>query len=204
MEGGVWYKTSSTTHNTSVRLPYIPLQVSSFLWAHNCWCCGSSSPADPEIGVCAPGGSGVGAPATPRAPKSGRVKSMVRLAAELLLLLGLLLLTLHITVLRSNPLPHGNATVILDQDTTLTEQNTLNARRSKSAQLALEDRRSGLEHRTAHQPATLPWVQGSNVHKDGPGAFLLDLHNFPDLSKADINGQNPNIQVNLCVCAPAV
>ncbi|MEQ2163922.1 hypothetical protein GOODEAATRI_001234 [Goodea atripinnis] len=159
------------------------------------WCCGSSSPADPEIGVSAPGGSGVGAPATPRAPKSGRVKSMVRLAAELLLLLGLLLLTLHITVLRSNPLPHGNATVSLDQDTTLTEQNTLNARRSSSAQLALADRRSGLEHRTAHQPATLPWVQGSNVHKDGPGAFLLDLHNFPDLSKADINGQNPNIQL---------
>lgn len=84
------------------------------------------------------------------------------------------------------------------------QQNTLNARISSYAQLAPEDRRSRPEHRTVHQPATLPWVQGSNVHKDGPGAFLLDLHNFPDLSKADINGQNPNIQVNLCVCVPAV
>lgn len=80
------------------------------------WCCGSSSPADPEIGVSAPGGGGVGvgAPATPQARKSGRVKRMVRLAAELLLLLGLLLLTLHITVLRSSPLPQGNVTLSLD------------------------------------------------------------------------------------------
>ncbi|TKS85376.1 Isthmin-1 Precursor [Collichthys lucidus] len=85
------------------------------------WCCGSSSPADPEIGVSAPGGGGVGAPATPQAPKSGRVKRMVRLAAELLLLLGLLLLTLHITVLRSSPLPQGNVTLSLDQETALTE-----------------------------------------------------------------------------------
>lgn len=46
---------------------------------------------------------------------------MVRLAAELLLLLGLLLLTLHITVLRSNPLPQANGTVSLDQDAALTE-----------------------------------------------------------------------------------
>lgn len=85
------------------------------------WCCGSSSPADPEIGVSAPGGGGVGAPTAPQAPKSGRVKRMVRLVAELLLLLGLLLLTLHITVLRSNPLPQGNVTLSLDQGTTLTE-----------------------------------------------------------------------------------
>uniref|UniRef100_A0A672MTN6 Isthmin 1 n=1 Tax=Sinocyclocheilus grahami TaxID=75366 RepID=A0A672MTN6_SINGR len=40
---------------------------------------------------------------------------MVRLAAELLLLLGLLLLTLHITVLRSSPLQHGNDTVSSEQ-----------------------------------------------------------------------------------------
>lgn len=79
-------------------------------------CCGSSSPADPEIGVSAPAGGGVGAPATPEPPKSGRVKRMVRLAAELLLLLGLLLLTLHITVLRSSPLPQANATRSLDRD----------------------------------------------------------------------------------------
>lgn len=157
------------------------------------WCCGSSSPADPEIGVSAPGGGGVGAPATPQAPKGSRVKRMVRLVAELLLLLGLLLLTLHITVLRSSPLPQGNETLSLDQDTSLTENN-INAK-SSSAQLAPKDRRSGPEHRLAHRPATLPWAQGSNVHS--PGAFLLDLHNFPDLSKADINGQNPNIQVTI-------
>lgn len=46
---------------------------------------------------------------------------MVRLAAELLLLLGLLLLTLHITVLRSSPLPQTNVTVSVDQDTALRE-----------------------------------------------------------------------------------
>ncbi|XP_053189110.1 isthmin-1 [Scomber japonicus] len=122
---------------------------------------------------------------------------MVRLAAELLLLLGLLLLTLHITVLRSSPLQQGNATLSLD--TAHREQNNINAKSSSSAQLAPEDRRSGPEHRLAHRPATLPWAQGtgSNVHRDGPGAFLLDLHNFPDLSKADINGQNPNIQVTI-------
>lgn len=28
--------------------------------------------------------------------------------------------------------------------------------------------------------------------------FILDLKNFPDLAKADINSQNPNIQVSLC------
>lgn len=46
---------------------------------------------------------------------------MVRLAAELLLLLGLLLLTLHITVLRSSPLPQGNGNVSLDQDAAVRE-----------------------------------------------------------------------------------
>lgn len=85
------------------------------------WCCGSSSPADPEIGVSAPGGGGIGAPGAPQAPKGGRVKRMVRLAAELLLLLGLVLLTLHITVLRGSPLPQGNQTLSLDQDAALTE-----------------------------------------------------------------------------------
>ncbi|KAM9364006.1 isthmin-1 isoform 2-T2 [Pholidichthys leucotaenia] len=121
---------------------------------------------------------------------------MVRLAAELLLLLGLLLLTLHITVLRSTPLPQENVTLSLDQDATLTENN-INAKGSSPAQLAPADRRSGPEHRLAHRPASFPWAQGSNVHKDIPGAFLLDLHNFPDLSKANINGQNPNIQVTI-------
>lgn len=87
------------------------------------WCCGSSSPADPEIGVSAPGGSGASGAVATQAAKSGRVKRMVRLAAELLLLLGLLLLTLHITVLRSSPLPQSNDTVVLvvDQDAALRE-----------------------------------------------------------------------------------
>lgn len=141
----------------------------------------------------------MGAPqVTEQAPKSGRVKRMVRLAAELLLLLGLLLLTLHITVLRSNPLPQANGTASLDQDAALTENN-INAKRSSSSQLASEGRRSGPGHRLSHRPSSLPWAQGtgSNLHRDSPGAFLLDLHNFPDLSKADINGQNPNIQVTI-------
>lgn len=147
------------------------------------------------MGVSAAGG--VGAAAGPQEAKSGRVRRMLRLAAELLLLLGLLLLTLHITVLRSNPLPHNNtSTPGLDPDTQLT-QNNINAKSSSSFQLTHGDRRSGPEHRLGHRPATLPWAQGSNVHRDGPGAFLLDLHNFPDLSKADINGQNPNIQVTI-------
>ena len=77
-------------------------------------------------------------------------------------------------------------------------QNNINVKSSSSAHVAPEDRRSGPEHRLA-----LPWAQGTNVHRDGPGTFILDLHNFPDLSKADINGQNPNIQVIMCVCAPA-
>lgn len=41
-------------------------------------------------------------PPVARGPKAARLKRMVRLAAELLLLLGLLLLTLHITVLRGS------------------------------------------------------------------------------------------------------
>uniref|UniRef100_A0AAV2MJZ6 Uncharacterized protein n=1 Tax=Knipowitschia caucasica TaxID=637954 RepID=A0AAV2MJZ6_KNICA len=153
------------------------------------WCCGSSSPADPEIGVGAP-------QVTEEAPKSGRVKKMVRLAAELLLLLGLLLLTLHITVLRSSPLPQANTTS-LEQDEALIE-NTINIKRSSSGQLESERRRSGPGHRLAPRPASLPWGQGtgSSLHRD-TGTFLLDLHNFPDLSKADINGQNPNIQVTI-------
>ncbi|XP_034041046.1 isthmin-1 isoform X1 [Thalassophryne amazonica] len=124
---------------------------------------------------------------------------MVRLAAELLLLLGLLLLTLHITVLRSSPMPHGNGTVSVDQDAALTEQNNINAKSSSSSQLAPGDRRAGSGHRLPHKPASLPWAQGTgtSLHRDSPGAFLLDLHNFPDLSKADINGQNPNIQVTI-------
>lgn len=80
------------------------------------WCGGSSSAADPEIGVSAAAGGGSGSPAArAQGPKSARVKRMVRLAVELLLLLGLLLLTLHITVLWSSPLQHGNDTVSSEQ-----------------------------------------------------------------------------------------
>ncbi|KAG9339048.1 hypothetical protein JZ751_024243, partial [Albula glossodonta] len=86
------------------------------------WCCGSSSAADPETGVSAAGGGGGGGPPTPpQGPKTGRVKRMARLVAELLLLLGLLLLTLHITVLRSSPLPQGNATLDHGQNPLLAE-----------------------------------------------------------------------------------
>ncbi|KAJ3610621.1 hypothetical protein NHX12_022713 [Muraenolepis orangiensis] len=118
---------------------------------------------------------------------------MVRLAAELLLLLGLLLLTLHITVLRSSPLPQANATTLsLDQGSALLTENNINAQSSSSAHL-------GPDRRPAQRSATLPWTRGSagSLQRDGPGAFLLDLHNFPDLSKADINGQNPDIQVTI-------
>ncbi|XP_051504654.1 isthmin-1 [Myxocyprinus asiaticus] len=121
---------------------------------------------------------------------------MVRLAAELLLLLGLLLLTLHITVLRSSPLQHGNDTVSAEQDSQVAENN-VNAESSSSVQLGPGGRQS----RVSHSPASKPWAHshgtGGSLQRDGPGAFLLDLQNFPDLSKADINGQNPNIQVTI-------
>ncbi|KAJ8412743.1 hypothetical protein AAFF_G00116940 [Aldrovandia affinis] len=47
----------------------------------------------------------------------------------------------------------------------------------------------------APQPRTLHHAPGGTLQRDAP--FLLDLHNFPDLSNADINGQNPNIQVTI-------
>lgn len=74
---------------------------------------GSGAPAGAEAGAAQPG-SGAPTPPPPapppppppppvaRGPKAARLKRMVRLAAELLLLLGLLLLTLHITVLRGS------------------------------------------------------------------------------------------------------
>ncbi|KAG9339049.1 hypothetical protein JZ751_024244 [Albula glossodonta] len=38
----------------------------------------------------------------------------------------------------------------------------------------------------------------STLQRDGPGsAFVLDLNNFPDLAKANMNRQNPNIQVTI-------
>ncbi|KAL2083298.1 hypothetical protein ACEWY4_021071 [Coilia grayii] len=125
---------------------------------------------------------------------------MIRLAAELLLLLGLLLLTLHITVLRSSPLQQGNATLSPEQYAVAT-QNDVSVESSSSSQHGPGDWKADPEHRVAQQPASQPWVQGqgtgSSLQRDGPGAFLLDLHHLPDLSKADINGQNPNIQVTI-------
>ncbi|MFT7819360.1 isthmin-1 [Arapaima gigas] len=119
---------------------------------------------------------------------------MVRLGAELALLLGLLLLTLHITVLRSSPAQPGNAS-------SPSEQHHLNAlpaqdphgESGSSSRLTHGDRRSApFSHRR-----TQPHSNTGVLQRDGPGAFLLDLHNFPDLSKTDINGQNPNIQVTI-------
>lgn len=58
-----------------------------------------------------------------------------------------------------------------------------------------------LDHQAAHQPFPRQRFRQEPGHpslqRDGPRSFLLDLPNFPDLSKADINGQNPNIQVML-------
>lgn len=57
------------------------------------------------------------------------------------------------------------------------------------------------DHQAGHQPIPRQQFQQEVGHpslqRDGPRSFLLDLPNFPDLSKADINGQNPNIQVML-------
>ncbi|KPP68167.1 hypothetical protein Z043_113168 [Scleropages formosus] len=54
------------------------------------------------------------------------------------------------------------------------------------------DRRSApFPHRRTQSPHSATGI----LQRDGPGAFLLDLHNFPDLSKTGVNGQNPNIQV---------
>ncbi|XP_064799674.1 isthmin-1-like isoform X2 [Oncorhynchus masou masou] len=125
---------------------------------------------------------------------------MVRLAAELLLLLGLLLLTLHITVLRSSPLNQGNLTLIQDQQYTVIAENNVRTESSLLAQQGPGKRR-GSEPQSAQRPAALPWAPsqatGGSLQRDRPGAFLLDLSNFPDLSKADINRQNPNIQVTI-------
>ncbi|XP_041108864.1 isthmin-1-like isoform X2 [Polyodon spathula] len=168
------------------------------------WCDGSSSPADPESGVSTAGG-GSGGPATPpQGPKAGRLKRMVRLVAEMVLLLGLLLLILHITVLRSSPLHQGNVTYSSEQDTVFTKNNLNDERAALSSKSTLGspgERRTFHKHQAAHRPfpkhSSQPDNGGTSVQRDGPGSFVLDLHNFPDLSKTDINGQNPNIQVTI-------
>ncbi|MBN3309219.1 ISM1 protein, partial [Amia calva] len=80
-------------------------------------------------------------------------------------------------------------------------QNNLHDDSSSSTHRSPGERHIRPAHRAAHRPVskhrTPQDSAGSPVQRDGPGGFLLDLHNFPDLSKADINGQNPNIQVTI-------
>ncbi|XP_018606394.1 isthmin-1-like [Scleropages formosus] len=102
---------------------------------------------------------------------------MVRLAAEMLLLVGLLTLTVHITVMRSSPVQHGNVTFTMDQNTVQSEDEVNGE--SLSARLSSDQ-----------QAPSQPIAQA-------PGTFLLDLHNLPDLSTADMNRENPNIQVTI-------
>lgn len=75
---------------------------------------GSGAPAGAEAGAALPGSRAPTPPPPPPppppaapGPKAARLRRMVRLAAELLLLLGLLLLTLHITVLRGSGATDG-------------------------------------------------------------------------------------------------
>nr|XP_038033332.1 isthmin-1 isoform X4 [Anas platyrhynchos] len=132
-----------------------------------------------------------------RGPKAARLKRMVRLAAELLLLLGLLLLTLHITVLRGGGEPQGPGNHSQRQNTLTTDDHSP----EDSFTLNPEDRREYPDLQAAHRPFPKQRFRQENGHtslqRDGPRSFLLDLPNFPDLSKADINGQNPNIQVTI-------
>ncbi|XP_062911166.1 isthmin-1 isoform X2 [Mobula hypostoma] len=130
---------------------------------------------------------------------------MARLTAELLLLLGLLVLTIHITVLRSNPLGQQGGNSTEDGD----GQNNVNngkASFSNSARTVVSVRESDGRGDSSHyqndgrpfaKAQTLQEEEHTPLQRDGPRTFLLDLENFPDLSKADINGQNPNIQVTI-------
>nr|XP_055229503.1 isthmin-1 isoform X2 [Gorilla gorilla gorilla] len=129
---------------------------------------------------------------------------MVRLAAELLLLLGLLLLTLHITVLRGSGAADG-PDAAAGNASQAQLQNNLNVGSDTTSEtsfsLSKEAPREHLDHQAAHQPFPRPRFRQETGHpslqRDFPRSFLLDLPNFPDLSKADINGQNPNIQVTI-------
>ncbi|XP_036683184.1 isthmin-1 isoform X2 [Balaenoptera musculus] len=70
-----------------------------------------------------------------------------------------------------------------------------------SSPLSKETSGEHSDHQAAHQPFPRQQFQQEagppSLQRDGPRSFLLDLPNFPDLSKADINGQNPNIQVTI-------
>ncbi|XP_028928185.1 isthmin-1 [Ornithorhynchus anatinus] len=128
---------------------------------------------------------------------------MVRLAAELLLLLGLLLLTLHITVLRGRAAPPGASDAANASHGRPTNNLNLDAHSPAESSFPLheEEQKEYPDHRAAHRPFPRQRFRQENGHtalqRDGPRSFLLDLPNFPDLSKADINGQNPNIQVTI-------
>uniref|UniRef100_H0YW66 Isthmin 1 n=1 Tax=Taeniopygia guttata TaxID=59729 RepID=H0YW66_TAEGU len=83
-------------------------------------------------------------------------------------------------------------------------QNTLTAEDHSpedSFTLNPEERREYPNLQAAHRPFPKEQFRQESGHtslqRDGPRSFLLDLPNFPDLSKADINGQNPNIQVTI-------
>uniref|UniRef100_A0A8C0Q7L4 Isthmin 1 n=2 Tax=Canis lupus familiaris TaxID=9615 RepID=A0A8C0Q7L4_CANLF len=129
---------------------------------------------------------------------------MVRLAAELLLLLGLLLLTLHITVLRGSGAADGPDAAAGNASRTQL-QNNLHVESDSTSETSFpfskEAAGEHLDHQAAHQPFPRQRFQQEPGHpslqRDSPRSFLLDLPNFPDLSKADINGQNPNIQVTI-------
>lgn len=83
-------------------------------------------------------------------------------------------------------------------------QNTLTVEDQSASDTSFtlnpEDRREYPDHQAAHRPIPKQQFRQESGHtslqRDGPRSFLLDLPNFPDLSKADINGQNPNIQVD--------
>ncbi|ELW69960.1 Isthmin-1 [Tupaia chinensis] len=129
---------------------------------------------------------------------------MVRRAAELLLLLGLLLLTLHITVLRGSGAANG-PDAAAGNSSRAQLQNNLNVESDSTLEtsfpLSKEAPGEHQDHQAAHQPFPRQRFQQEtgqpSLQRDGPTSFLLDLPNFPDLSKADINGQNPNIQVTI-------
>ncbi|XP_072121584.1 isthmin-1 isoform X2 [Mobula birostris] len=161
-----------------------------------------SSPAEPDSSSPRPGASESRGRLS---PKRRRVRRMARLTAELLLLLGLLVLTIHITVLRSNPLGQQGGNSTEDGD----GQNNVNngkASFSNSARTVVSMRESDGRGDSSHyqndgrsfaKAQTLQEEEHTPLQRDGPRTFLLDLENFPDLSKADINGQNPNIQVTI-------
>eukprot|EP00062_Callorhinchus_milii_P007899 gi/632950027/ref/XP_007890494.1/ PREDICTED: isthmin-1 [Callorhinchus milii] len=129
-------------------------------------------------------------------------------AAAAAALLLLLLLTLHITLHRGSAArPEGQRPSNATADTT--GQNGVNMGNPSSSSLARasgsgtdsEGKNVSPLYRTGQRTFPKPQPKQEDGHvpfqRDGPRTFLLDLENFPDLSKADINGQNPNIQVTI-------